>query len=151
MERAGEHDVGVGLRLDPLTQSWNQRKTFVSHRELRTVADECIRMLRGFRVTVDSDEYEAGACLKCKVESFRGNCIEVNLPVVRPDKFTYPADPAGGIIYEKHLRFTVDIRLAKSEEETEGSSTPCAISFNQERGSATVFNIVTERFHSEWL
>lgn len=52
-----------------------QRKIFVTQRDFRTAADECLRMLQGFRVVVDHDDHEFGTWLKCKVESFRGKAM----------------------------------------------------------------------------
>jgi hypothetical protein len=130
-----------------------QRKTFVSHRDPGTVADECLRMLRGFRVIVDADEHDTGASLKCRVESFRGKRCGgtphegTMIPTASPSGI----DPASGLNYEKQLRFRVDIRSFKPEETAEPELLSSLIAFTQERGSATVFNVVIERFHSEWL
>lgn len=110
-------------------------------------------MLRGFRVIVDADEHDTGASLKCRVESFRGErCRDTShegtmVLTASPSGI----DPASGLNYEKQLRFRVDIRSFKAEETAEPELLSSLITFTQERGSATVFNVVIERFHSEWL
>jgi hypothetical protein len=62
-------------------------------------------------------------------------------------------DPSTGIIYEKHLRFRVDVRATPHgfSSSSDGPESACQIIFAQEKGSATIFNATVERFCTEWL
>lgn len=61
------------------------------------------------------------------------------------------ADPSGDVLYDRPLKFRLEITETKQEDKPGFNSTDASmLTFVQERGSADVFNALVERFVAEW-